>query len=64
MLGISAGKHYPTERFWCIPDDIGKKVILGLDAHTVDNICDVESYEKALDIVRKYDLNLIDRIEI
>ena len=32
--------------------------------HTVDNICDVESYEKALDIVRKYDLNLIDRIEI
>ena len=44
--------------------DIGNKVILGLDAHTVDNICDVESYEKALDIVRKYDLNLIDRIEI
>lgn len=64
MLGISAGKHYPTERFWCIPHDIGNKVILGLDAHTVDNICDVESYEKALDIVRKYDLNLIDRIEI
>ena len=64
MLGISAGKHYPTERFWCIPHDIGNKVILGLDAHTVGNICDVESYEKALDIVRKYDLNLIDRIEI
>ena len=64
MLGISAGKHYPTDRFWCIPHDIGNKVILGLDAHTVDNICDVESYEKALDIVRKYDLNLIDRIEI
>ena len=62
MLGISAGKHYPTDRFWCIPHDIGNKVILGLDAHTVDNICDMESYEKALDIVRKYDLNLIDRI--
>ena len=36
MLGISAGKHYPTDRFWCIPHDIGNKVILGLDAHTVD----------------------------
>ncbi len=64
ILGISQHKHYPTERFWKIPHDIGNKVILGLDAHCVDNICDAASYEKALEIVKKYDLNLIDRLEM
>lgn len=62
VLGISNNKHYPAEKFWEIPGRIGNKVILGLDAHCVQNVKDVESYEKAIEIVDRYSLNLIDDI--
>ena len=62
ILGISNNKHYPAEKFWEIPGHVGNKVILGLDAHSVQNVKDVESYEKAMEIVSKYNLNLIDDI--
>ena len=65
MLGMGEGqKHYPTERFWKIPGEVGNKVILGLDAHCKRQVQDVESYNKCMHIVDKYNLNLIDRIEI
>lgn len=63
ILGMGAGgKHYPAERFWKIPGEIGNEVILGLDAHSAKQVQDVESYSKCMDIVEKYNLNLIDRI--
>ena len=65
ILGMgTGGKHYPTERFWKIPGEIGNEVILGLDAHSAEQIQDVESYNKCLDIVKKYNLNLINRIDL
>ena len=65
ILGMGAGaKHYPTERFWKIPGEVGNDVILGLDAHSVAQVQDVESYNKCMHIVDKYNLNLIDRIEM
>lgn len=65
ILGMGAGgKHYPTERFWKIPGEIGNDVILGLDAHSPEQVQDVESYEKCMSIVDKYNLNLINRIDI
>ena len=65
MLGMGEGKkHYPTERFWKIPGEVGNKVILGLDAHCKRQVQDVESYNKCMHIVDKYNLNLIDRIEM
>ena len=62
VIGISGGKHYPTERFWEIPGRVGNKVIIGLDAHCVDNMVDVENYENAMKFVEKYNLNLVDDI--
>lgn len=63
ILGMgTGGKHYPAERFWKIPGEIGNEVILGLDAHSAKQVQDVESYSKCMDIVEKYNLNLIDRI--
>lgn len=60
LLGIGEGKHYPTERFWKIPKEVGNKVIMGLDAHCVNHMADKKSYERGLELVKKYDLNLID----
>lgn len=64
MLGISANKHYPSKRFWEIPAQIGNKVIIGLDAHSVENITDVKSYQMAMELVEEFDLNLIGDIDL
>lgn len=65
MLGMGEGeKHYPSEQFWKIPGEIGNRVILGLDAHCVRHIQDLEAYSKCMQLVEKYHLNLIERIEL
>jgi histidinol-phosphatase (PHP family) len=64
MLGSGEGrKHYPAERFWRIAGEIGNQAILGLDAHCVRQMRDVESYQKCMQLVEKYNLNLINRLE-
>ena len=60
LLGISEGKHYPAERFWKISGEIGNKVIMGLDAHCAAQIGAIDSYQKALELAKRYGLNLID----
>ena len=62
ILGISEKKHYPTEKFWRIPAEIGNKVILGLDAHCAKQLANVECYKKAVELADKYNLNLIDEL--
>lgn len=64
ILGMGEGKHYPTERFWKIPGEVGNSVILGLDAHCVQHIIDRESWEKCMKLVDKYELKLIDRMNL
>lgn len=62
MLGIGENKVYPREKFWQIVSAVGNKVIIGIDAHCVEHMQDIESFEKALDMVEKYNLNLVDDI--
>lgn len=38
LLGLSNGRHYPSQRFFRIARDCGCTVIAGLDAHRVENI--------------------------
>lgn len=64
MQGIRANRHYPGERFWKIAGEMGNRVILGIDAHCVEQMYDTESYNKAIRLVDKYHLNLINRLDI
>lgn len=64
MLGMHEKKHYPADRFWKVAGEIGNDVILGLDAHCVDNIKDVESYKKCMELVKRYDLHLLKEIKL
>ena len=64
LLGISQNKQYPAERFWKIVSEIGNEVILGLDAHCVEHLMDVESYQKGKKMAEKYHLNIIDELKI
>lgn len=63
VLGMGTGKHYPNEQFWKIAGEVGNSVILGLDAHCLDHLKDVNSYEKCMDMVRKFNLQLINDLD-
>lgn len=64
LQGIRYNRHYPDERFWKIVGETGNKVILGIDAHCVDQIYDTEPYVKAKQLIEKYHLDLIKCIQI
>ena len=65
MLGMGEGaRHYPAERFWKIAGEVGNKAILGLDAHCVRHIQDMDSYRKCMELAEKYNLNLINKLEL
>ena len=64
LLGLLEEKHYPREAFWEIAGTVGNDVILGIDAHWVEQIGDRSCYEKALQLVDRYHLKLIDKLDI
>ncbi|MCC8168376.1 MAG: histidinol-phosphatase [Clostridiales bacterium] len=64
LLGISQHKHYPSERFWKIVGEVGNKVILGLDAHKAEQVKDRDAYVKAMELVERHGLNLIQGLKI
>ena len=47
-----------------VVSEIGNEVILGLDAHCVEHLMDVESYQKGKEMARKYHLNIIEGLKI
>jgi histidinol-phosphatase (PHP family) len=64
LLGLLEHKHYPRESFWEIAGDIGNEVILGIDAHWPEQIGDQETYQKALALVARHNLHLIDKLNL
>lgn len=64
LLGINNNRHYPNEEFLKIAGEVGSKMIYGFDAHTPERAFDEESLIKAEVLVKKYNINLIDSLEI
>lgn len=64
LLGINENRWYPNEVFWSIAGEVGNKVIFGFDAHTPERAYDGESIEKAKKLVKKFNLKLIDEINL
>ena len=64
LLGIRSQRHYPYEPFWEIAGEAGCKVVLGSDAHSPQDTVDPQSEKKALEIVEKYRLQLLDHVPI
>jgi histidinol-phosphatase (PHP family) len=63
MLGMGGGRHYPAEHFWKLAGEVGNEVLIALDAHSVDQIRDVETYLRCKDLAEKYNLNLINKLD-
>lgn len=64
VLGAFYKKNYPCEAFFDIASKVQNDVILGLDAHTVDQIYNLKTYEECMDMVKRKGLHLLDRMEI
>lgn len=64
FLGVLEERHYPNERFWKIAGEEGCNVIFGLDAHAPQHFQFKNNLEKAQEIVKKYDLRLLETVEL
>jgi len=56
MLGIRTDRNYPTDSFWATAARFGNRVTIGADAHCPEALEDEKSYQKAMEIVNKYNL--------
>ncbi|MCH5333125.1 MAG: histidinol-phosphatase [Agathobacter sp.] len=64
MLGASEGRHYPAERFWKIAGEAGCRAIIGVDAHSVDQIENPHGYATCMEMTNKYNLELMNRMDL
>ncbi len=64
LLGIEGKRNYPNDRFWEIAGEEGNDVILGSDAHVPENVVNAEAEKKALEIVKKNHLHLLEKVDL
>lgn len=64
FLGIRESRHYPRALFWQIAGEEGSPVVFGCDAHDTPSACDQASFRKAMEMVKTYRLNLIEKPEL
>lgn len=64
LLGIAEKRHYPTDLFWQIAGEEGCDAILGIDAHKPEHFDIRERILKTQELVKKYNLNLLDDVPL
>ena len=64
LLGLRTNRHYPRPHFWQIAGEEGCKVILGCDAHDPVSFLDETGPKAAMELVNRFDLNLIQSAEL
>ena len=64
FLGIRENRLYPRECFWKIAGEERCQVIFGIDAHQIHTFTYQNSYTKAMELVKKYNLNLIEDVPL
>ena len=61
FLGIREGRKYPKEHFWELVGKTKAPVTFGFDAHHSSHAADFDSLPKAMELVKKYNLNYIGK---
>lgn len=64
FLGIRDNRNYPTEKFWKLAEGYNVSVVFGFDAHDVCGAADLASLPRALEICKKYNLNVLDKLKL
>lgn len=64
LLGMLENRHYPNDRFWEVAAEENCSVVLGRDAHAPWQLLE-HSYEaRALELVRRYGLDLLQTVNL
>lgn len=64
FLGLREGRYYPDNRLWEVAGEEGCKVIFGSDAHSPNVVTDAATEQRALEMVKRYGLNLVQTVDI
>ena len=64
LLGALSGRHYPNEIFWEIAAEEGCQAILGLDAHAPEHIMNLEMEQRALEMVQRLGIELLETVNL
>lgn len=60
LLGLADRRHYPVERFLKIAGEVENPYVLGIDAHTPEQLLNREVVKEAEELCRKYRIRLMD----
>lgn len=58
LLGLRDGRHYPSDRFFRIAQEVGNTAIIGCDAHFPEALSDKEPIKKCELFAEHYNLTL------
>lgn len=60
LLGMTSGRHYPSDRFFEIAGKTGNTAVIGIDAHLPSSLCDSASAEWGRRFAEKHGLALAE----
>ena len=64
LLGMSLGRNYPTDGFWCLCAELGPKVIIGCDSHDAERVANKDELARAREYLDSLGLSVLDKIEL
>ena len=64
LLGILTNRHYPNDRFWEIAAEEGCKTVLGIDAHSPEEVLQLQPEQKALALAKRHGLTVLETIPL
>ena len=64
LLGLDEGRHYPNRLFWEVAAEENCHCVIGCDAHRPSAIVKQNAEEKALEMVRAFDLKLLETVKL
>ena len=64
LLGLRDSRHYPNGSFWRIAAEEGCLAIIGSDAHSPQALLDYADEEKAIELAKRYEIDIIQRLDL
>ena len=64
LWGLYYHRNYPDQRFWRIAAEEGNQVVIGADAHEPWAVNNSACEAQAMEIVRKFDLDLLTTVDL
>ena len=64
LLGIRADRHYPNKAFWEAAAEENCPVVIGIDAHSPEEVLNTTAEVTAMEIISEYGLQVLETIPL